>query len=189
MNKFSAVVKEYLSKNNLKQKDIADNCESSEGAISQLLRNDGISLTKMEMIAEALNCELEIGLVDKIKTIPIRCSIYKVSAGEGYDLDDDDSWKTIHVPDTPVARKADFALEIEGDSMEPKYSDGDTIFVIQTPAVDEGNIAIYAVNGNGYVKRYEGDRLVSLNPKYDDIMFSDYDPDEIYCLGLVIGKV
>lgn len=188
MNKFSAVVREYLSKNHLKQKDIADNCSSSEGAISQLLRNDGISLNKMEMIAEALNCELDIQLVDKIKTVPIKCSIHKVSAGEGYYLDDD-TWKTIHAPDTPVARKADFALEIEGDSMEPKYSDGDIVFVIQTPAVDEGNIAIYAVNNKGYIKRYEGDRLVSLNPKYDDIMFCDYDPDEIYCLGLVIGKV
>ena len=42
--------------------------------------------------------------------LEIKCSEYRVSAGLGEQLNDYDSWKTIEIPDTPNARKADFAL-------------------------------------------------------------------------------
>lgn len=62
MNVFGYVVKQFLLKNNLKQQVITDNTGVSKGAISQLLNRDNISLDKMIMIAEALNCDLEINL-------------------------------------------------------------------------------------------------------------------------------
>lgn len=119
--------------------------------------------------------------------IQIQISMHKVSAGTGYDLEDGDAWKTIDIADTETARNADFGLEVEGDSMEPKYHNGDIILISETPAVDIGDDCVYTVNGAGYVKQYGGDRLISLNKDYDDIYFHDYDYDSIHCVGKVIG--
>lgn len=112
-------------------------------------------------------------------------SIHKVSAGTGFDLNDGDIWESIEVVDTPEARKADFSVEIDGDSMEPKFHDGDTVYVKSINAVDVGDIGIFMLNGEGYIKKFGGDRLISLNPNYDDILLHEY--DEFRCCGRVIG--
>lgn len=65
MNQFSLQVKEYLLRNNLKQKDIVEKLGLSKNAISQSLNRDNISLDKMLLIAEALDCDLEIKLVPR----------------------------------------------------------------------------------------------------------------------------
>lgn len=122
-------------------------------------------------------------------TIEIRHSYYKVSAGTGYNLDDYNQWDTIEVPDTIEAHKANFALTISGDSMEPVYYNGDIVLVRSQSAVGNGEIGIFIIEDNGYIKKYGGDRLISLNAAYDDIMFSDYNPEDIRCVGLVIGRV
>lgn len=121
--------------------------------------------------------------------IEIRHSYYKVSAGKGFDLGNDDDWETIDVPDTKEARKADFALTIKGNSMEPVYFDGDIVLVKGQAAVDVGEIGIFIVDGKGYIKKFGGDRLISLNAEYDDIIFSEHDDERIRCVGKVIGRV
>ena len=119
-------------------------------------------------------------------TVQVRHSIFKVSAGVGEWLSDE-KWDMITILDTPQARKATFALTIEGDSMMPDFENGDIVLVRQQDAVDIGQICIYTVEGKGYIKKYGGDRLISLNDDYDDIIFKDY--QDIHCKGLVIGKV
>ena len=119
-------------------------------------------------------------------TIPIKHSIFKVSAGMGEWLADEE-WDKITILDTPQARKATFALTIEGDSMMPDFEDGDIVLLKQQDAVDIGQICIYTVDGKGYIKKFGGDRLISLNDDYADIIFKDY--QNIHCQGLVIGKV
>lgn len=126
---------------------------------------------------------------DEEQEIEIKHSYYKVSAGTGFNLDNDDEWETISVPDTPEARKADFALTIKGNSMEPVYLDGDIVLVKEQSAIDIGQIGIYIIEGNGYIKKYGGDRLISLNAEYDDIIFAEHDEERIRCVGKVIGRV
>ena len=130
------------------------------------------------------NIELEN---EKIPTISIKHSIYKVSAGHGFDLGNEDEWKEIDVPDTPETRKADFALTIIGDSMEPIYKDGEIVLVKEQPSVDIGETGIFVANGSGYIKQNGGDRLISLNPEYDDITFCE--GDTVSCVGKVIGVI
>lgn len=125
--------------------------------------------------------------VEEEPTIKIKHSIYKVSAGHGFDLYDEGQWEQIEVPNTPNARKASFALTIQGDSMEPIYSDGQIVLVKEQPTVDIGETGIFVANGSGYIKQNGGDRLISLNPEYDDITFCD--GDTVSCVGKVIGKV
>lgn len=118
--------------------------------------------------------------------ISIRCSTYKVSAGRGFELGNGDDWEEIEIPDTQEAQKADFAIIIEGDSMEPVYFNGDIILVKEQGDVDEGQIGVFILNGDGYIKK-RGERcLISLNEKYDDIEISEY--DDFRCAGKVIGR-
>lgn len=127
--------------------------------------------------------------VDVGRTIEIKHSYYKVSAGTGFDLNGNDGWETIEIPDSNEARRADFALTIKGNSMEPIYFNGDIVLVKEQPAVDLGEVGIFCIEENGYIKKYGGDRLISLNAEYDDIELSDYDDEQIRCFGKVIGRV
>ncbi len=116
--------------------------------------------------------------------ISISCSQNRVSAGIGEDLFDYEQWDTVDVIETPVSRKADFMLIVDGESMSPKFHDGDYVLVRQQPAVELGQIGIFYVDGKGYIKKYDGDYLISLNPDYDDIYIVD---KESRCFGLVLG--
>ena len=122
-------------------------------------------------------------------TIQIKHSYYRVSAGTGFNLPEGDDWEMIDIPDTPEARRADFAITIKGNSMEPVYFDGDIVLVKQQPAVELGEIGIFNIENDGYIKKFGGDRLISLNDAYDDIILSEYDEDRNHCLGKVIGRV
>lgn len=130
--------------------------------------------------------ELEKPQEEEESIITILSSEYRVSAGKGIMLDDDNLTE-ITVPDTPEARRADFALTICGNSMEPIYHDNDIVLVRKMPCIDVGEIGIFCVDGSGYIKKYGGDRLVSLNSAYDDILFDEN--TEIRCFGKVIGRV
>ena len=139
--------------------------------------------------------ELKVATEFEIKEEPeerfckIDCSTYQVSAGAGFELGEGDECYEIKVHETPETRKADFALKIKGNSMEPIYFDGDIVLVKKQPSVDLGEIGIFNVEGNGFIKKFGGDRLISLNAEYDDIVFSDYDEERIQCFGKVIGRV
>lgn len=109
-----------------------------------------------------------------------------VSAGPGVYLDDNDA-EEISIPDNEKTASADFALRISGNSMEPKYHDGDVVLVEAADSVQIGELGIFILDGNGYFKMYGGDTLVSLNPEYSDIMLRNY--AESVCCGRVVGKL
>ncbi len=66
MNQFGLQIKEYLLKNNLKQQIIADKLGLSKNAVSQALSRDNISLDKMELIADAINCDVVISVIPRL---------------------------------------------------------------------------------------------------------------------------
>ena len=115
--------------------------------------------------------------------IEVSINYAPVSAGLGDELEDYEQWEKASVPLTPESRKADFILVVDGDSMEPKFHNGDYILVRKQPAVDIGQIGIFGVDGKGYIKKYGGDKLISLNKKYPDIPLNE----ESRCFGLVLG--
>lgn len=123
----------------------------------------------------------------EIEYTTVRHCLHKVSAGLGEALDYEDNWEDIEVVSTLESESASYALTVDGDSMEPDFADGDIVLVKEQPAVDIGEICIYIIEGKGYIKKYGGDRLISLNGKYKDIMFSKYNIDDVYCKGLVLG--
>lgn len=113
-----------------------------------------------------------------------RLSVHKASAGVGYDLYDPDAWKEVTVIDCPEAHDADFAVQVEGDSMEDTLHDGDIVYVKIDPDIPVGKIGVFMVDGCGYIKERGPDRLISHNPACTDIPLIGTDNR---CIGLVIG--
>ncbi len=62
VNIFGNTVKHYLLDSKITQKEIAEKIGCNANTISQLLSRDNISLDKMLLIANALDCDLEINL-------------------------------------------------------------------------------------------------------------------------------
>ena len=110
-----------------------------------------------------------------------------VSAGVGVYLDTTSTAETISVPNTEKTAEADYALRISGNSMEPKYHDGDILLIRETDAVDVGELGIFLLDGSGFFKVFGGDRLLSLNPEYGPILLKDF--SDIQCKGAVVGKL
>ena len=85
-----------------------------------------------------------------------------------------------------------FALQIKGQSMEPKISDGDVVIVRKQDDCDSGDVAVVMVNGDeATVKRIKkepaGIMLIPNNPAYEPKFYSN---DEIESLPVrIIGKV
>ena len=109
-----------------------------------------------------------------------------VSAGTGEYLTDD-VCETIELDENDVPDNADFALTVNGDSMKPMFKDHELIFVEETDDVQSGSIAVVMIDNDAYVKKIyismDHLTLVSLNPKYDDIVVKSNDGVKI------IGKV
>lgn len=118
------------------------------------------------------------------KLLVMKRSLHKVSAGTGYDLNDSDAWETVTIKDTGNCRKADFLLEIDGNSMEPTFHDGETVCVQQTTSVEVGEIGVFWVDGCGYIKELGNGCLLSHNSSYDPIPLQG---TENRCIGRVLG--
>ena len=92
-----------------------------------------------------------------------------------------------------LAKTGDFfALQIKGDSMEPRMQEGDVVIVRKQETVDTGDIAIVLVNGDeATVKKIkilnDGIMLIPFNSKYDPW---EYTAEDIEKLPVkIIGKV
>ncbi len=108
-----------------------------------------------------------------------------VSAGTGQFLDGED-YEMVEVG-AEVPEGANFGVRVSGDSMEPEFHDGDTVWVRQQRSLMTGEIGIFLYDGSAYLKELVacGDRMAlhSLNEKYNDIIVSPELPLR------VLGKV
>lgn len=86
-------------------------------------------------------------------------------------------------------RGATATMTIKGHSMEPLYHDGDLIWVDTTRPAEEGEIGVFAVDGQTYCKRlrYVDGRAVleSINPACGNITVTQDDARQI---GRVVQK-
>ncbi|HFI0326780.1 TPA: helix-turn-helix transcriptional regulator [Streptococcus suis] len=91
------------------------------------------------------------------------------SAGTGQYLND----VKVETIELPIEVDADFVVPIYGDSMEPEYHSGDYVFVKLSVDLSDGDIGVFAYNGEAYIKQLritdQGAYLHSLNPDYDNI--------------------
>lgn len=95
-------------------------------------------------------------------------------------------------PEMLVGDKKYFALKVKGDSMSPKFLDGDVVIVKKQADCDSGEFCIVAVNGDDatfkkVLKKENGIILQPLNSNYEPLIF---DQEQIEKLPVrVLGKV
>ncbi|MGV3249695.1 LexA family transcriptional regulator [Streptococcus suis] len=116
-------------------------------------------------------------LLDKQNTVNEPQAVYftynyydqPASAGTGQYLND----VQVEQIELPIEVDADFVVPIYGDSMEPEYHSGDYVFVKLSVDLSDGDIGVFAYNGDAYIKQLritdQGAYLHSLNPDYDNI--------------------
>ena len=109
------------------------------------------------------------------------------SAGSGEYLFDDLDCTAISLPDTPLTNKADIVIAVRGHSMEPTYYDGDKLLVKKQSELNIGDIGVFIINGESFVKELGKGKLISHNKQYQDIYCSDY--DNMITVGKVIGSI
>ena len=106
-----------------------------------------------------------------------------VAAGTGSFLDSD-SYVDFEVDET-APEGIDFAVRVSGDSMEPRFVDSQIVFIKQQQTLDIGEIGIFELGGDAYLKKLGRGELLSLNPRYKPIEIREYDSFHIF--GKVVG--
>lgn len=117
------------------------------------------------------------------------------AAGSSIPLDGDD-FEMILVDDT-IPYEADFAVGIQGNSMYPYISDGDTVYVKQCTDISVGEVGIFCVDGAMYCKQYflDDERnlyLLSANPrlKHTNVFVGADSGSDVRCYGKVLlGRI
>lgn len=109
------------------------------------------------------------------------------SAGTGVFILGNEATSSISISKADWLPDGDFVINVDGDSMIPLYNDGDKVIVSQSAEIQHGDIGIFVVNGNVYIKEYGQNELISKNKKAKNIKISEY--DNIVCMGKVIGKI
>lgn len=113
-----------------------------------------------------------------------------LSAGRGIwqeeDLDMEISFPVDEIPDN---KEYDSLAKVVGESMRPKFHDGDILFIKHTNQVELGEIAAFKVDGENFVKKFKKDNigryyLESLNDDYDDIFFDE--DTTVETIGIVV---
>ena len=123
----------------------------------------------------------KIGSIIRLKSYDDYIKIYntRVSAGNGNFLDGD-GYDTQNRKEYNVPDGADFGVRISGDSMTPRYADGQIVWVHHQDTLEEGQIGIFELNNECFCKKlsYKDGvtQLISLNSeKYSPIIVQESD--------------
>jgi phage repressor protein C with HTH and peptisase S24 domain len=103
------------------------------------------------------------------------------AAGTGFYFDDIPT-DTI---EAPYLEGADFIIGVSGDSMEPDYHDGDKLYVKKVEHLNYGEVGIFTINNECYLKEFGSGGLISRNKDYENIPGSE----DIRLIGKVIDKL
>lgn len=203
----------YRREHNLSQRQFAAKCNNAvtNGYISMIETGNNpttgtapiLSLDKLKILASGMDITLQqlIDIIDDTPTlvtslpdnltpisemethkIPI---IGTVAAGEP--IFDSDSYD-VYI-DAPL--KADFALTVDGDSMEPTYYSGDVVYIKAAPDVYDGQIAVVIMDSKATLKHvYHGKNTITLisdNPKYAPMIFDPDNYEYFRVVGYPVG--
>lgn len=152
---------------------VVDTVLDREYAIAEKLREQKEQLKKVQ--------RMDMEVAEEI--VPLRLWAYygKIAcAGTGFIFDDIPS-DTVQAPDA----NADFIIGVNGNSMEPDYSDGEKLYIKKVERINPGEVGIFTINNECFLKEYGAYGLVSRNKKYDDIPGNE----DVRLIGKVVGKV
>ena len=156
---------------------VVDTVLDREYAIAEKLREQKEQLEKVQ--------RMDVEVAEEI--VPKRILAYYgkiAAAGKSYGFDDVIAG-TIECPLTDESQRADYAIGVSGDSMEPTFYDGDIVYVAKNSIPEIGDIGIFQKDNGIYIKEVGENELISHNSEYKPIVNNG----DILCLGKVVGKV
>lgn len=199
-------IRELRSSRGLSQQELADKIGVSKSSINMYERGERIPpLRSQEALADYFNVDLDYfaGRTDYTTQIVRRPSIPAgfeplpemamvplvgtIACGTPI-LAEQNVEARIGVP---AAWRADFALTCKGDSMAPRYLDGDIVCIRCQPQVENGQIAAVLIGDEATLKRfYQNGDTVTLqaeNPAYSPLVYRGEELNEIRVEGRVVG--
>lgn len=155
-----------------------------------------LSKSRIEAIAKALNVKVsylmgtmyEVSMPDNIfeptfHKVPI---LGTIACGTPI-LAEQNLEGEVNVPDM----QCDFALRCKGDSMVPKFLEGDIVLIRRQPDVDDGQIAAVLIGDEATLKhvyhRPDGLTLSAENMAYAPMFVSEDPAEPVRILGLAVG--
>ena len=109
------------------------------------------------------------------------------AAGSVNPLEDGLSGETEFLRCSELTRRTDEIVTVTGDSMEPTFYAGDDLLVEHTDTLHPGEIGLFVINGEGFVKECGEGGVISHNRAYP---FRRFCPgDDVRIAGRVLGKV
>lgn len=192
---FAKRLKELRASRGLTQDDLARELNLVKSSISMYENGKRKpSFEVLEAIADYFNVNMDTlyssapVFVPSLKRVPMLGY-----AAAGQPLENLDGQDTYYV-ETDSRHAVDFCITIRGDSMiNAGINDGDIVFVKSQPEVPNGKIACVEIdNERVCIKRFyktdTGVMLVSENPKYAPLQFSESNCSDFKILGLAVIK-
>lgn len=194
-------IKKYRNKAGMTQQELAEAVGYSDKSMIAKIEKGSIDLSesKIMQFAEVLHTtpqELMGWGPDGDTTQAVRINVYgSIPAGIPMEaIEDIADWEDIPQAWT-AGGKEYFGLKVKGDSMKPKFEDGDTIILRKTDQCESGQICAVYVNGyNATLKKViiteQPSQIIlqPLNTDYDPIVY-DFDPEQpdyIRICGVVV---
>lgn len=106
---------------------------------------------------------------------------HPMSAGTGEQAERDQPESLRLIKEPP--RGTSYVAPVHGDSMEPTYHDGDKLFIHACEKIEPGQIGVFYMDGQQWVKELGDGVLLSHNPDYAPRPMAE----DIRCQGLVLG--
>jgi transcriptional regulator with XRE-family HTH domain len=178
--------------------EVREAAKISRAQLVELLNQKGFTvkpytICKWETGVSTPTVEAFLAICDDCRVMDIRQTFAEkrflrlygipVSAGNGNYLDAGE-YEMIEVEST-IPNSADYAVRVSGDSMMPRFVDQQIIFIHEQTILDEGEIGIFCLNNDAYLKKLGRGCLISLNPDYDPIPIREH--DDFRVMGKVVG--
>lgn len=192
---FAKRLKDLRMSRGLTQDDLARELRLVKSSISMYENGKRKpSFEVLEAIADYFNVNMDTlyssapVFVPSLKRVPMLGY-----AAAGQPLENLDGQDTYYV-ETDSRYAVDFCITVRGDSMiNAGINDGDIVFVKSQPEVPNGKIACVEIdNERVCIKRFyktdTGVMLVSENPKYAPLQFSESSCTDFRVLGLAVIK-
>ena len=192
---FAKRLKELRMSRGLTQDDLARELNLVKSSISMYENGKRKpSFEVLEAIADYFNVNMDTlyssapVFVPSLKRVPMLGY-----AAAGQPLENLDGQDTYYV-ETDSRYAVDFCITVRGDSMiNAGINDGDIVFVKAQPEVSNGKITCVEIdNERVCIKRFyktdTGVMLVSENPKYAPLQFSESNCSDFKILGLAVIK-
>ncbi|MDC7291724.1 S24 family peptidase [Blautia schinkii] len=167
---------------------ISQNSRSGKETVDYILNHKYNEAVELEKCFDKLKdkseriAELETAVKRTSATIRLYTYMHKIAAaGTGFYFDDIPT-DTIAAP---YVENTDFLIGVSGTSMEPTYHDGDLVYVEKRQIGETGDVGVFMVNDECYIKEAGEEGLISHDAKYPVIPGDEH----ILCIGKVLGKV